>query len=263
MDQEKLGGLSQESEEDAVEEYELDADVIEADAEPEGQLAAPVGKLKRALHFLRHYRAEIAVWARYALPLFTVAVLFVMGWFYNVRSVSVGVRYHVSLWRLYGSTLSGTHTYLGGKTVMAKSWFYGLISVGAIVGILCFLLAAFFAVLAFYTAYQSFRAGKDTERANRMKLIFKIAFPNRFCLLLSNALLLVPAFFPHFVSFVGSRFLVVSGEKTMFVLSNPVLATVGALLAVTLVLSLVIPKYERRKKMNMFLLEHPAEQDDE
>ncbi len=238
---------------------------------PEGEEDCPPAKsprsLRSALRFVRRNFAEIAIWTRYALPVLSVAVLFVMGWFYNVRSVSVGVRYHVSLWRLYGSTLSGTHTYLGGKTVMAKSWFYGLLSVGAIVGILCFLLAAFFAVLAFYTAFHSFRAGKDSEQAGRMKVIFKIAFPNRACLFLSNALLLVPTLFPHLVSFVGSRFLVVSGEKTMFVLSNPVLVTVGALLAVTLVLSLVIPKYERRKKMNMFLLDHPCqeqeEQDDE
>ena len=73
---------------------------------------------------------------------------------------------------------------------------------------------------------------------------------------MSNVLLLVPAAYPHFVSFVGSRFLAVSGQKTIYVLSNSVLITQSVLLAVTLVISLVIPRYERVKKMNMFALYH-------
>ncbi len=201
-------------------------------------------------------RRELAIWARYLLPVVALLTVFVMGWFYNVRTLSVGAYYRVSLWRLYGNTLAGTHTYLGGKTVAAKSWFYGLLSVGAIVGILLFLLTAFLTVLAAYTTIRAFRAGVESEESNRMKTVFKIAFPNRFCLFLSNALLLVPTLFPHFVALVGSRLLVVGGEDVIFVLTNPVLIVAGAFLLLTLLLSLLISKEERRCRMNMFLLHH-------
>ena len=258
MDREKLNALLQGDAEDPWEQDLLDAEEELEDDEPKA-IAPPASKLRRALRFLRRYRVEIAVWARYVLPVCSLVVLFVMGWFYNVRSVSVGVRYNVSLWRLYGNTLTGTHTYLGGNTVAARTWFYGALSIGAIVGILFFLLGGFLAVLALYTAWRSFRAGEDDALANRMKTVFKIAFPNRLCLFLSNALLLVPAAYPHFVSFVGSRFLVVSGQKMIYVLSNSVLITQSVLLAVTLVISLVIPRYERSKKMNMFFIDRSRE----
>ena len=88
------------------------------------------------------------------------------------------------------------------------------------------------------------------------KMIFKIAFPNRICLFLSNALVLLPTLYPHFLSFVGSRFLLVGDEDVVYVLLNRPLIAVGVMTVLSLVLALAIPRLERRKRMNMFLLCH-------
>lgn len=198
----------------------------------------------------------IAIVARYCLPCVSVLVFLVMGWFYNVQASSIGSFYRVSTWRLLFHTLTGTHAYLGGEMASAKSWFYGLLSVSAILCILVFLLAVFFSVLAAYTAIRAFLAGHESEESNRMKIAFKIAFPNRVCLYLSNLLILIPAAYPHIYSAISARFLLIGGENAIFVFSNPTLVVLGVLAVVTVLLALFIPRFERRKRMNMFLVWH-------
>ena len=191
--------------------------------------------------------------ARYAWPLLTALTLLVMAWFYNIPAVREGQGYQLSLIRLYGNTLAGTHAYLGGVTAAEKTRLLALLSVGAILGIFLYLVGLFFAGLAAYTAFRAFLAGEDTE-ADRFKLIFKIAFPNRVCLFLSNALLILPALFPHYYTAVSAHFLTVSKEVTFYLLFDPPLLVVGVMTAVSLVLALLIPRWERQKRMNMFLL---------
>ena len=218
----------------------------------------------RGWRIFRRNLPQIAIYARYLLPLLSAVTLFVMGWFYNVLVVSGAGFYEISVFRLYGSTLSGTHEYLGGQTASGKTWFYSLLSVGAILCILCFLLVLFLGCLAAYTAIRAFRSGHESEAANRYKVIFKIAFPNRIVFFASNALLLIPAAYPHFVSFIGSRFLGIGGEGVMYVLFNRPLLVTGIMVALTLVLAVAIRGSERRKKMNMFLVFHaPDEGEDE
>ena len=89
-----------------------------------------------------------------------------------------------------------------------------------------------------------------------MKMIFKVAFPNRVCLFLANALWIVPALFPLFFSKTGIRYLQVGLANTLFVTLDLPLIVVGALTLLTLVLAIVISRFERSKKMNMFLLWH-------
>ena len=197
--------------------------------------------------------------ARYAWPLLTALTLFVLSWFYNIPAVREGQGYQLSLIRLYGNTLSGTHAYLGGVTAAEKTRLLALLSTGAILGILFYLVGLFFAGLAAYTAFRAFLSGGDTERANRFKLIFKIAFPNRVCLFLSNALLILPALFPHYYAAVSAHFLPVSKEATFYLLFDPPLLVVGVMTAVSLALALLIPRWERQKNMNMFLIVHGEE----
>lgn len=231
------------------------------------QISPPVSgdkqnKIKELWHGFRQNLPQIAVYTRYVLPVISALVLLVLGWFYNVQIASAGGIYEVSLFRLYGSTISGTHKYLGGETAAERSWFYGLLSVGAILCILCYVILLFLACLAAYTAIRAFRLGHENEAANRYKVLFKIAFPNRFLLFLSNAFLLLPVCYPHFVSFVGSRFLGIGGEGVMYVLFNRPLLIMGILVALTLILAFAIRNVERRKKMNMFLVYHAPEQED-
>lgn len=228
---------------------------IEEEAPLDTQNVDP-SRVRLALQWLRANWAQLLIWARYMLPLLSAVSLFVLSLFYNVRMVSVGKRYEGSLARLLINTLTGTHNYLGGELKADKTAFYSLLSGGALVSILCYLIALFFAGLAAYTAFRAFRAGHESEESNRYKMIFKIAFPNRICLFLSNALVLLPTLYPHFLSFVGSRFLLVGDEDVVYVLLNRPLIAVGVMTVLSLVLALAIPRLERRKRMNMFLLCH-------
>ena len=203
------------------------------------------------------------VYARYVLPLFTVLLSFVFSFFYNVEIYSGGKAMTLSIGRLFLNTFAGTHQYLGGETNAGRTWFYGVLSVGAILGILCFLVALFLTGLAAYTAVKAFRAGYKSEESNRMKLIFKIPFPNRVWFYLSNLLVLLPLLDPHFVATVGGRFLAIGGEDVIFVVWNTPLFVCAILCLVTLGLALLIPRTERAKRMNMFLLHHPEEENAE
>lgn len=245
-------------------EEEDEADALAIDEEDAGNGAdkAPFADKPKQRFSLETVKKNAPFWmiyARYCLPLFATLFLFVSGFFYNVRIVSVGYRMEVSLWRLYGNTLTGMHTYLGGEIVEVKTVFYTLLTVGALVGILSFLLSLFFSALAAYTSVMAFRAGHESEAANRYKLIFKMAFPSRKWLFLSNLLLLVPAVFPHYLSFVGARFLLIGDEGTMYVLYNRPLLFVGIFLCLVAVLAIFVPRLERQKRMNMFLLWKKAE----
>lgn len=212
---------------------------------------------------------RLLIFARYLFPLLCVLALFVMSFFYNVKIYSGGVEQELSILRLYLNTFKGMHRYFGGATLAGRSWFYGIVTAGAIVGILCFLVTLFLAGLAAYTAVRAFLAGHESEQSDRMKLIFKIAFPNRVWLFLSELLILVPLLYPNFFSLVSTNFLAISGGSAIFVLLNRPLIVGVVALALTLVLAILIPRHERHEKMNMFLLHRAqapaqdAEEDEE
>ena len=203
---------------------------------------------------VRAHLPSVAIWARYLLPPLTLLTLFVMSFFYNVKVYVGGAQDEVSILRLYINTFKGTHSYLGGATTAGGAWFYGIVTAGAVVGVLCFLIALFLTGLATYTAVRAFLAGHESEESDRMKLIFKIAFPNRVWLFLSELFLLFPLLYPNFFSAVGKRFLAIGGGNVIFVMLNRPLIVGAILLVLTLALALIIPRYERRRKMNMFLL---------
>ncbi len=213
-------------------------------------------------HFKRVLPSALVI-ARYLLPVLSLLVLLVMSCLYTVRGAMLGERYEISLIRLYGNTFSGTHRYLSTDGTSAGNTLYAALSIGAIVGVLCFLIAAFLTVLAAVTALRAFRAGHASEESNRMKLIFKVAFPNRICLFLSNLLLLVPAAFPHYYSYIGSRYVTVGGNAILYVIRNRPLIVLAVLAALTLLLALIIPRYERARHMNMFLVTREEPDDEE
>ena len=205
----------------------------------------------------------IAIYTRYLLPVITGLVAFVLGCLYLVRVAQSGSRAEVSLVRLYLNTFVGAHNYLGGTTSETANWFYGLLVAGAVVGVVIYLLAMALAVFAAVTAIRAFRAGHESEESNRMKLLFKIVFPNRVCLYLSHLLLLIPLLFPEYFSGIGKHFLLIGGESVIYVMLNRPLIVVAVMLVLTLGLAVLINTYERRKKMNMFLLWHPDEFEDD
>ena len=125
------------------------------------------------------YLPQSLIWARYLLPAIGVLVILVLGFFFNVRFISGRITQELSVWRLYANTFVGMHEYLGGYIQVGRSWFFGLLVAGAIVGALCFLAALFFAGLAAYTACRAFLAGQESAESDKYKLVFKIAFPNR------------------------------------------------------------------------------------
>ena len=215
------------------------------------------------LRFVKAHLPEIAIYTRYLLPFAAALSLLVLSFFYNVKVATSGRIYEVALGKLLVNTLTGTHDYLGGELAEAKTWFFGLLSAVAILCVLVYLVALFLTGLAAYTSVRALRLEEGSEESNRYKLIFKIAFPNRVWLLVSDLLLLIPAAYPYFVSLIGSRFLAIGGENVIFILLNRPLIVMGVLCTLVLLLAILIPRLERRKKMNMFLIRHPDEEGEE
>lgn len=193
----------------------------------------------------------VLIWARYLLPVATALALIVMGFFKTVR---FAYRAPISLWRLVWNTLVSARDYLGGERQASKSWFYGILTGITLAELLLALAAMFLVGLAAYTAIRAFVSGYRSERSNRAKLIFKIAFPNRFCLYLSNLLLLLPAAHPHIFSYVSTKFLLMGGGEVVYVISNPMIIVIGACTLATLVLAIVTYRHERLLHKNMFVL---------
>ncbi len=215
--------------------------------------ASWLDRSRAALLWVRAHLPQLTVWARYALPVLSALVLFAMGWCYNVNAARVGNVYELSLWRLHFNTLSHARAEFAQS---ASSGFYTVLSVAAAISLFCFALATALVCFALFCAIEALRQPKDSERQNRKKMLFRVIFPNRVCAFLPSVLLVVPTFYPHFVSLVGSRFLEVGGEEMLFLLSNPPLVVMGVLTLLTLVLAVLEPRFARRKGMNLFLVRH-------
>ncbi len=227
---------------------------VVGDIEENGALDKRAARRERRRALWARFRAIcpiVLIWARYLLPVATATTLVVMGFFKTVR---FAYRAPLSLWRLIWNTLVGARDYLGGEMQAAKSWFFGILSVTALAELLLTLVALFLVGLAAYTAIRAFTAGYKSEQSNRVKLAFKVAFPNRVCLYLADLLLVLPALYPHIFSYVSTRFLLMGGEEVVYVIANPMLIVMGACALVTLVLAVVTYRFERRLHMNMFVL---------
>lgn len=223
---------------------------VEEETEGTGE-TQPIYRLTRRQK-LRCALPYAVVYARYLLPVVSMLFLIVSGFFYAVQGVNVGVYYEVSIWRLYANTFTGTHAYLGTDGNVRADGLYTALSIGAIVGILILLLALFLNVLAAVTALRAFRAGEKSDEAHRMKMKFKIAFPNRLCLFLSNLLLIVPVLYPNFYSAISANYMLVGATNVFYVTLNRPLIVLAVLSALTLLVALVAKRYEVRKKMDMF-----------
>ena len=205
----------------------------------------------------------IAIYARYLLPLLTGVLLLVCSFFEWIYFYMQGSLYKMSLFSFYQRTLTSSLAYVGGTTAAKSNWFYGMLTAGAVVGLLVYLVALFLAVLAAVTAIRAFRAGHESEESNRMKIAFKIAFPNRVCLFLSNVLFLVPTLFPAYFAAVGRHFMMVGKKEIIYTEKNILFFVVLGLTLIMLALSFAITRFERQKKMNMFLVFHPDEDEEE
>ena len=204
----------------------------------------------------------ILIWARYLMPLFTGLILLVMSIMYTVRGVMERRRDEFSLFRMYMGVFKSTHQYLGTEGDAALDTFYGAMSVGALVGTFFFIVALFLACFVAYTSCRAFAAGEGSEVNTRMKKLFKVLFPNRLCLFLASTLFVIPALLPEYYSYVSSRFVNVVGESAFYTMLNRPLIVMVALCVLTLLLSLVIGKFERSKRMNMFVIQTSDEQED-
>ena len=213
-------------------------------------------------------RQALPVWlilARYLFPVVTGIVLLCLSFgelFEFYQSASVGT---ISIVGLYGATLEtvfGAFSQITNNTVL---WYAIIQLMGAIVGIVAFVLAWCFALLAAITACITFSKAPNHPTGNRMKVIFKIAFPNRVCLFLANAAYVIPFLFPYYFAFVLERFyyMGVNPELPIYVKSNPCFWVAVGMAVITLVLAVASPRFERRRRMNMFLVEHNEESEEE
>ena len=247
-----------EEEYDESDEYDEDEDLDGYDEEGDGFDPFRPRESRLARIFSRKNVPVVLIWARYLFPLLSCVILFALSFgdlFEFYQSSTVGT---ISIFGLYGATFQTVFSAFGEITSGTVLWYAILQLLGAIIGLLAFLLFIGFAILAAITACRAFCHGPEDPTANRMKVIFKVVFPNRICLFLANALALVPFLFPYYFSFVLERFynMGVEPEMPIYIKSNPCFWIALGLTVITLVLALVIPRYERRRRMNMFLVEH-------
>lgn len=202
------------------------------------------------------------IYTRYLAPAVFGILLFGLSFFDWVYFFMGGDPLKMSLFAFYKQTITSSLRYVGGTTTAAMNGFYGLMAAAAALCLVFYVLALFLSGLSAVTAVRAFRAGHESEESNRAKVAFKVAYPNRICLLLSNALYLVPTLFPEIFSAVGRLFLSISGSGTVFVTVNVFFIITIVFTALMLALSLGIKRYEYRKKMNMFLFWLPEEEEE-
>lgn len=235
--------------------FDDDKEIVEED-DAQGEEVAARPPLARRL---RRAMPAAAVYARYILPAVTALVAVVLSCCYAVKVAAGGKTYEAATVRLYANTFTSARAFVTKEATNVSGGFYGLLTTGAVVGILIGLIAVFLAVLGAVTAIRAFRAGHESELGNRMKVIFKIAFPNRICYFLSQLLLIVPLLYPEYLSLVGRHFMLVGGKSVIFVMLNRPVIVVGVLMVIDLILAVVISRLERQQKMNMFLIFHPED----
>lgn len=202
------------------------------------------------------YLPRAAIYLRYLFPVLTGVVLTVLSFFYLVRYYQGGEAYVQTLFRFYYNTLSASHQYLGsGNTQAGKNALYGWLTAGAVGGILLYLLGMFFAVFALVLFLRAFRKSEETAAARRMKVLFKIAFPNRVCLFLSNCLFLPVALFPSYFSMVAGKVAGVSRTEILYVERNIPLIVTAVLTVLTLALAIFAAVREKQERLNPFALD--------
>lgn len=260
-------GDVEENDADLSEDYDEDYDEDE-DWEDEDELYENEGDVcKKSRRFRNFFTKEgfprLAIYVRYLFPLFTGLLLFVLAFadlFEFYQGATVG---SISLFGLFGATFGAAFRAFTQGGQGAVVWYAVLQLVGVLIATVAFLLAGGFAILAAVTSCRTFSREPNDPLGNRMKVVFKFVFPNRICLFLANAAYIVPFLYPYYFAFVLERFyyMGVEPEPPIYVKSHPCFWIAVALTAVTLVLAIAISGHERKKRMNMFLVEHNGEED--
>lgn len=241
--------LAAAEEDEELDEVEDDAEEDEIDAEALARL-----RKERWIAIL----TRLLIYARYLLPVVSVITVLIFGFFDHVYFFMEGDLCYNSLYNFYHETIAHAHEFwMSGTADAQKEWLYGMLIGGVTVGLLAYLAAAFFAVWGAVTSMIAFHFGHESEQSNRMKVRFKILFPNRVCLLLSNLILVIPTLFPFYYAWLDQQLLTASAG--IYVENNIPLTVASLLVLLTALLALLILRLERQKKMNMFLVWHPAE----
>ena len=131
----------------------------------------------------------------------------------------------------------------------------GLVVLAVALGLIC---------LAAITAYRALRAEKTSEVCRRMKMIHRVAFPNRFCLFLPQLLLIIPTLYANFYAAVSEYYALTGLAEVLTVRVNLPLMIQGVLAVLTLVVAILSPRYERATELDMYTFyqsEEPCEDD--
>ena len=261
------GDIDEIDEDEAFEGEELDDEDDEEDFEDEmSEKSEDVCQKSRNFRklFTRDGLARALIVFRHIFPWIAGVILFCLAFgelfeFYQGNTVG-----SISVFGLYGATFDTVFSAFGEITDSITLWYAVLQLLGAIVGVVAFLLAGGFSLLAVITSCRAFAREPDDPIANRMKVIFKFAFPNRVCFLLSTAAYMIPFLFPYYFAFVLERFyyMGIEPEPPIYVRSYPCIWVALGLWVATLALAIATARLERRKRMNMFLVEHKEEDDE-
>lgn len=211
-------------------------------------------------------RRYLLIGLRYLAPVLAAVLLPLLGGFYNVAAVQMGQELRLSLLRLSFTTLKNARlALLAGEALAAgvKS-FYVLLAVCAVLALLLYLGALFFAGFALRIVWRAYRARRhDDGEAVREAGIWMTAFlRSRGFLLFTNLMILPLAFFPELFSFLCGRLLGVGLTDAYFVRFNPVALAVSLLLLLALVLSVYTRRFEAALGLDLFSVGGAAEREE-
>lgn len=207
---------------------------------------------------------HILIAARYLLPLFSAFVFVVVGFLNIVYIDGFTARYHTSLWQLYFNVFSVAQKHFATGGTAQGDELFTLLVIGSVVGLVVLAVALGLICLAAITAYRALRAEKTSEVCRRMKMIHRVAFPNRFCLFLPQLLLIIPTLYANFYAAVSEYYALTGLAEVLTVRVNLPLMIQGVLAALTLVVAILSPRYERATELDMYTFyqsEEPCEDD--
>ena len=195
---------------------------------------------------------------RYTLPLFSILVFLISGFFHSVFALQGKIGLWVSPIQLCFNTIKSARAYfLAGGT--GEGSLYGLFLAGGIIAILCFLSALAFSIFSFSQLYVVMTT-TDPDAARRAKIRHKTVFPSRVCLFLSHLLLLAPALFPEYVSLISRRYLG-GGAMSFSVKCNIPLILLALILIATFILARLLAPQEKSCSLDLFDTKEDAKND--
>lgn len=203
---------------------------------------------------------------RYLLPVFSAAVLLILGFFHNVFASRGGEELGVSLLPLWANSIKAARAYLlEGDAAAGGKAFYRMILFSACTVAVLFLISLLSSLFALYVLRRVMRARAENDRKGEReaKILLRAFLPNRAWLFVANLLVLPLALFPEIFSFVCGRFLAASKGQALYIRFNVIAVAVLVLLLTVLAVAVFEHRLSRSVGLDLFYADEDESDRDE